>query len=137
MTQYVTQWLLLLAGRQELHRVWGRFDHQRPGLDASQMLMMTAAFVLLVGSVLVWHRITGRTSRHFCDSSTKLFHELCSAHGLKFSTRRLLKRLARSRGIKDFALLFVEPQHLDTKSLPGQLNSSVAELRQLHDKLYR
>ena len=137
MTQWLNQLLLLFAARTDLPRVWGRFDHQRPSFDWSQMLLIAGAMALAIAAVVVWHRLTGRSSKNFSlNSPARFFNELSSTHGLKFSSRRLLKRLAAARGLANPALLFVEPKHFDTTNLPDDLKSSAGELRQLRMRLF-
>src|SRR3972149_2045518 len=98
MTQSTIESLCLLAGRQDLHRVWGRFDHQHPSDGASQMLIVVGMAAVAAVAVLIWFRITRRPERHFVSNSgARLFRELCQAHGLSHSRRRLLKRLAAAR----------------------------------------
>jgi hypothetical protein len=129
--------LFLFAARQDSFRVWGRFDHGRPGDGVNEMLTIVGGLVLLLGAWLVWRRLTGHASRYFTsDSSGQLFRELCAAHGLKFTNRRLLKRLAASRGLKNPAMLFIEPQHFEAKNLPEKLKLSAGELQRLRVQLF-
>ena len=137
MTQLANQWFILFASRQEMHRVWGRFDNERPGTNTSQWMIFVGvvAFALLAG--MVWRIAKRRSTTMFSsDSSAKLFRELCAAHGFSRASRRLLKRLAEARGVANPAMLFVEPQHFDAKSLPAELKSSAKELRRVHKTLF-
>jgi len=130
------QYLSLLAA-QDSHRVWGRFDHQRPGFGTDHLLTILAAIALVVAGAIVWYRSSRRPPIHFsCDSSARLFRELCRAHGLSSASRRLLKRLAAARNIATPALLFVDPQHFDAKTLPTAIRASETELGRLHDRLF-
>ncbi|MCI0333328.1 MAG: hypothetical protein L0228_08915 [Planctomycetes bacterium] len=137
MTQISLTSLILLATREEMHRVWGRFDHERPGITANQWLIVVGVIACLLLTTLIYRVASRRSSRTFSsDSPAKLFRELCAAHGLNLYSRRLLKRLAQARGLTSPALLFVEPQHFDTHNFPAELKSSATELRQLRERLF-
>jgi hypothetical protein len=70
------------------------------------------------------------------NSAAQLFRELCRAHGLSHSHRRLLKRLATARRLTSPALVFVEPKHFDTTNLPASLLPSAKELQHLSAQLF-
>jgi hypothetical protein len=130
--------LCLLAIRQDMYRVWGRFDHQHPSDGTNQMLILFGLAALLAVAMFVWLRAVRGPQRHFTSNSpSRLFRELCRVHGLNFSTRRLLKRLAAARGLPSAALLFVEPEHYDTSNLPANLQPAASELQRLHDQFFR
>ncbi len=129
--------LILLASREEMHRVWGRFDHERPGITTNQWFIAVCVIVCLLLATLIYRVASRRSSRMFSsESPAKLFRELCAAHGLSLSARRLLKRLAEARGLASSALLFVEPQHFDTQNLPAELRPCANKLRQLRERLF-
>jgi hypothetical protein len=137
MNKPLIQSLYLLAARQGLHRVWGRFDHEGPGAGMNQFLAGAAAFILLVVIALLWRRMTQRPAKTFaCDSRPRMFRELCAAHRLGRSDRKLLKRIAAARGLTNPALLFVEPAHWDRASLPTSLRSANAELQRLRAAIF-
>jgi hypothetical protein len=128
---------LLFASRQEMHRVWGRFDNERPGISSSQWMILIGVVVLVLLAGMVWRIAKQRSARTFSsDSCAKLFRELCAAHGFRRASRRLLKRLAEARGVSNPAMLFIEPQHFDATSLPVELKSSSKELRQIGEMLF-
>lgn len=137
MMQSAIQSMWLLAARQDLHRVWGRFDHERPGFGTSHIVTVAAALALLIAMALIWRRMARRSAREYsCDSRGRLFRELCGAHRLSRASRRLLKRLASARGVANPAMLFIEPAYLDATNLPAQLRSSTAELQMLREALF-
>jgi hypothetical protein len=131
----VDNYIVVFAARQEIG-VWGRFDHQRPGIGTSELVVIAFVVVLLAGS-LAWQMLKRRYQREFLyDSASRLFGELCHAHQLDRSARRLLKRLAAARGIKNLTELFVEPHYFDAATLPSSLKPSAGALRQLRHKLF-
>jgi hypothetical protein len=130
--------MLSLAAVQELPRVWGRFDHQRPADGTNQMLMVAGMAALVAVVLLIWLRAARRPPSSFVSNSpARLFGELCRAHGLSHSNRRLLKRVATERGLPSPALVFIEPKHLDIESLPASLLPSASEVEQLRTHLFR
>ncbi len=137
MTQLTNQWLILLATRQEMHRVWGRFDNERPGTSGSQWMIVIGVVALMVLAGMIWRVATRRSvGTYTSNSSAKLFRELCAMHGLGRASRRLLKRLAEARGLTNPAMLFVEPQYFDARSLPAELKSFAKELRRIGEMLF-
>jgi hypothetical protein len=125
--------LLLLAARP----VWGRFDHQRPGFDATHLWVVLGIVALIIGAAVAAYRSSRHRKSVFdVDSPAKLFRELCQAHQLSFRSRRLLKRLAAARGITDPARLFLEAQHFEAAHLPKKLQSAANEIRRLRDRLF-
>jgi hypothetical protein len=129
--------LLCLLAARDLPRVWGRFDHQRPADGVDQMILITALAMLAAVVLLIWLRDGRRPQRHFVsNSAAQLFRELCRAHGLNFSSRRLLKRLAAARGLASPAVLFVEPRHFDAAKLPACLQPAANDLHHLRARLF-
>jgi hypothetical protein len=103
----------------------------------SYEVLLLAAVTLLVIVTVVWQTISTRRRRDFhYDSPPRLFADLCRAHKLNWSSRRLLKHLAAASGLKSPAMLFVEPEHFDMTNVPIALKASAAELRQLRQKLF-
>ncbi len=129
--------LHLFATLQDTNGIWGRFDNQRPSFGTHEIIMVVAVVALLLIATLIWQLFTRRRQRDFSRNSTlRLFGELCRAHRLDRPSRRLLKRLAAARGLKNSTELFVEPEHFDMTSLPPALKTSASELRQLRHKLF-
>jgi hypothetical protein len=103
----------------------------------SYELLILVAVTLLVIVTVAWQTISRRRRRDFAyDSPPRLFADLCRAHKLNWSNRRLLKHLATARGLKCPARLFVEPDYFDMTNVPPALKSSAAELRQLRHRLF-
>jgi hypothetical protein len=130
------QWLWVLAARQDMHRVWGRFDHVHTSAT-DQLLIVLGALALLSIVLFVWRLVARRAVRTFsCDSSWRMFGELCAAHRLNLSSRRLLKRLAATRQLASPTMLFVQPEHFETNTLPDSLQSAAAEIQKLRSVLF-
>src|SRR4051812_21202904 len=122
---------------QESGGVWGRFDNKRMSFDANSLIIL-AGVTLLVICAFVWQLFLRRRHQRdfWFDSTSRLFADLCRAHKLNRSNRRLLKQLAIARGLGNATVLFVEPDHFDAADLPPELKASASDLRQLRHKLF-
>jgi hypothetical protein len=134
MIELLSRCTSLLSVSSAGQNVWGRFDHQRPTYDLGHILLVFAAALVVAAAGLVLMRLRG-SFRTNCTRA--LFRELCRAHGLSQSGRRLMKRLAAARGLPNPLLLFVEPRHFDLNDLPQGLQPARAELQSLRDQLFR
>jgi hypothetical protein len=133
MIQLASRWVWLLPVGSGGQNVWGRFDHERPTFDLGLiLLLLTAAVVVLA----IWLVLPRWGSRFRANGPRALFHELCRAHGLGASSRRLLKRLAAARAMANPAELFVEPGHFEKEDLPPALQSEKLALERLRDQLF-
>jgi hypothetical protein len=105
--------------------------------DTEWTILASLAVILALG-LLVSHWISRRRQKEFwCDSSSQLFRELCRAHRLDRTNRRLMQKLASARGVGSAAELFVEPDNFDAANLSKVLDSSANELRQLRHELFK
>ncbi len=100
-------------------------------------LLIFFAIGAAIGTLVLLLTFVGRAlgwwSRH---SSSLLFRELCAAHQLNASNRRLLRKLAHSHKIADQALLFLMPEKFEEKSLPPQLLRKSADIAKLKETLF-
>ena len=100
-------------------------------------LLILSFITLLVIITITWRSISRRRRRDFdYNRPARLFADLCRAHKLNWSSRRLLKHLAAARDLKYPATLFVEPQHFDVTNVPPALKGSATEIRQLRRRLF-
>ena len=107
-----------------------------PDIGPYELLILSSVTVLVV-IAMVWRKSSRRRRRDFdYNSPPRLFSELCRAHQLTRSNRRLLKQLAAARNLKSAATLFVEPEYFDLTILPPALKPSAQELRQLRHRLF-
>jgi hypothetical protein len=126
----------LLAEQIYYTREWDRLA-QLLKLAPSCEVLILAAVTLLVIVTIVWQTISRRRHRDFhYDSPPRLFADLCRAHKLNWSNRRLLKHLATARGLKSPATLFVEPEYFDTTNVPLAMKESTNALKQLQRKFF-
>src|SRR4051812_11948030 len=127
----------LLLGFLEGTSLWGRFDNKRMTFDGNDLLIV-GGVTLLVLCAFAWQLILRRRHQRdfWFDSTSRMFAELCRAHKLGRSNRRLLKQLAIARGLGNATVLFVEPDHFEATDLPPELKASASDLRQLRHKLF-
>ncbi len=71
-----------------------------------------------------------------CNDSGKMFRELSRAHGLGFSSRRLLSRLAKAVGLKHPAEVFLTPNAFNAQTLPPQLQAEAVRIESLRKRLF-
>jgi hypothetical protein len=111
----------------------------RPGSRAELAdlipFFLTLAVVALVAIVAVQLYKRSDFSRP-CDDPRKLFRQLCAAHQLNFSNRRLLLRLATALELPQPAALFVDPEAFATTNLPPQLRKEAKQISRLGQQLF-
>jgi hypothetical protein len=105
--------------------------------NAFEVFLVFGGLLLLCVVLL----LVGRYARRFenlksYDSPPELFRELCRAHGLNWSSRRLLKRLAAEWELSSPALLFVEPERFNTARLPAEWRDDEDRLESLRKRLF-
>jgi hypothetical protein len=124
-----------LLAAQDYSREWERLG--RLFNSGAYEVLILAAVTLVVIVTITWQTLSKRRHRDFeYDRPPRLFADLCKAHKLNRSNRRLLKQLAAARGLKLAATLFVEPEFFDMTNLPAALQPLAKELRKLRHKLF-
>jgi hypothetical protein len=134
MIQGIPDGIQLFAAQNYSHE-WDRLA-ELLNAGTCEVLILAAVTLLVIGTI-VWQSISRRRRRDFeYDRPPRLFADLCRAHKLNWSNRRLLKQLAAARGLKCPASLFVEPEYFDMTNVPAALKPSAGELRQLRHQLF-
>ena len=67
---------------------------------------------LVVGIAMLFYKIADRTPMAI-NTPNLLMHELCRAHGLSGSGRRMLEQIADEAQLEQPATLFLGPQHFE------------------------
>jgi hypothetical protein len=92
---------------------------------------------LAVAGALLWQFLNSRAYGRLPSNSPRgLFRELCRAHGLDRSRRRLLKRLAAVRQVSPAVLVFVQPECFSPVDLPADLDEHAATIAELELRLF-
>jgi hypothetical protein len=123
---------------------YSRWKHLGDGLhrsgsraDLSDLLPFIIALAVIALIAVVAVKIYKRRdfSGH-CDDPRKLFRQLCAAHELDFTDRRLLLRLATALKLPQPAALFLQPAAFAPADLPPQLRQEAAQIKQLGQQLF-
>jgi hypothetical protein len=127
----------LLARTHDLRGFSAGFRSRSVDDNAFEVFLVAGG--LVIGCIVLL--LVGRYARRFenrksFDSPPELFRELCRAHGLKWSSRRLLKRLAAEWELPSPALLFVEPERFSTARLPAEWRDDADRLESLRQRLF-
>ena len=92
---------------------------------------------VVIGSVvLIVRTATTRGARRTIASPRRLFRSLCQVHRLNWSDRRLLRRLARARGLADANQLFIDPRCFDAEASRGPLHAHAGRIAELRQQLF-
>ena len=123
----------LLAQQGRLEQLGRRFrpGAGRTGADNLMIWIIIAlAIALAVWLLSQWFNAHEQS----CFSSRRgLFRILCRAHGLDWSSRRLLARLARHQGLRDPGRLFLEPNRFDRETMSPALAAHYDEFKAICD----
>jgi hypothetical protein len=131
--------LVLLAqagGLDSIFTNMGAGLRSRNGVEwvaLGKLVVLLAAVVLVF--VLMFHLVR-RLVRLWRSTPTWLFLRLCRAHGLSWSARCLLWRVAHELKMHDAAMVFLDPACIERASaLPSFIDSGQA-LLELHTRLF-
>jgi hypothetical protein len=128
--------LLLLAGRNVFRDLGSGFRTKRETFQPSDLIPWIIVTAIVIGGLAILARIMARREKQAFDSPRALFRELSRAHGLDFANRQLLRRLARTAGVKPPARLFLEPQRFEPTSLPKDLQEKWPAIEALRARLF-
>lgn len=67
---------------------------------------------VVVGIAMLCYKVADRAPIA-SNNSRLIMHELCRVHGLSFSARRMLERIANEAQLEQPATLFLGPQHFE------------------------
>lgn len=106
-------------------------DHSRNELV---YFLWMIGIIALLGMAVTWYdRVRSRLRPSLATPAT-LFRELCQAHGLSRSDRRLLYRVAQQAGQPAFGMVFVDPRYL--QSAIAHDADHADRLRRLYQQLF-
>jgi hypothetical protein len=137
MTREMLEQFWLLAQRWRWERLGDRFTGEYAQFRTQDILLVlsvTAFCALMV--YLLYHFAPGNEERGAYESPRRLFGELCRAHRIGLTDRRLLKQLAGARNLSHPAILFVDPECFETDTLPPDLKQSAQDIHRLRERLF-
>ncbi len=127
----------LLAQYSKWQRLGDGLRRSRGRMDFADMLPYILGLAVLAIGIAIAAAIVKRNDMSQpCNDPKKLFRELCRAHGLDFSSRRLLHQLASAYQLHQPAEVFLTPSAFQADRLPPQLQAQAGRLQQLHDRLF-
>lgn len=130
------QWLSILSQAENPVLSISKRLQNSQGLTVRDLLIFLAigaTIGILVLLLTFLGRALGWWSQH---SPGLLFRELCAAHQLSSSKRRLLHQLAMAHRIADPASIFLMPEKFDEKTFPPRLLRRSAEILALRQQLF-
>jgi hypothetical protein len=127
----------LLAERPDWERLGDHFRRGPTDFNSYNLLAVIAIAAAFVLGIFLLQRFAQRRDHSKSYTSpTELFRELCRAHRLDRSERRLLKRLAAAWGLARPAYLFIEPDYFDTAGLPVEWQEDSHRVASIRERLF-
>lgn len=112
----------------------GGFRKNRAHIDSGDLVLLLTAFVVVFTVLWLVARWSERRVRN--DSSLGLFWTLAKTHGVSWSDRWLLWRLARAKRIAEPALLFLDPRLTAPQSSHHLAPQATTRLKILRRRLF-
>lgn len=128
----------LLLAQMELFRNLGAgFRGRAAHFGTSDLIAIVLVLSALAGGMYLLSRMLQRQELPQRSNSPRvLFRELCMAHDLDRSSRRLLRQIGRYQRLDHLGRLFVEPERFDPANLSPSLRKKQAMLQSLRDTLF-
>ena len=110
------------------------FRRDRAQFDSGDIILLLSGFVVVFSILWLLARWSERRVRN--DSSLGLFWTLAKTHGIGWSDRWLLWRLARAKRVAEPALLFLDPRLTSPQSSHHLAPHSSTRLKALRRRLF-
>jgi len=127
---------LLMAQIERFRGLEERFGGRQARLDSGDVINGLMLLAVAAAGVAILAYVARKDSAGAFNRPWALFRELCKAHKLTLSQRRLLAKLARYHELKDPARLFLERDLLASRELPPQLAARSEEVAVVKEKLF-
>ena len=128
--------MLLVADRSVFRDLGSGFRTKRDTFAPSDLIPWVVVTVIVLAALGIISRVIARREKQAFDTPRALFRELARAHGLDFASRRLLKRIARTAGLKQPAWVFLEPRCFEPKGLPQDLQAQWPQIEALRARIF-
>jgi len=110
---------------------------RRSSIDTTSLLIWLGLAVLIIGVVCAAAIVAHRAAKKFKHNSHQgLFFGLCKAHQLGRKERALLGQLARAHNTRFPGEVFINPNYLHPKKLPGSMKAKQQEVGRLYMRLF-
>ena len=127
----------LLGQRSRLDEVTSVLRNRPNQIDTQYVLTGLLVLTAIVLAMWLLSQLLARQERRKSyNSAWMMFFSLCKAHGLSWSDRWLLWRLARHQGLRDPARLFLGPERLADDNLSPGLRLRQAQCTALRGRLF-
>ena len=127
----------LLAQRSRLEEVTSVLRNRPSQIDTQYVLTGLLVLTAIVLAMWLLSQILARQERRKSyNSAWMMFFSLCKAHGLSWSDRWFLWRVARHQRLRDPARLFLEPERLADDNLSPALRLRQAQWKGLRGRLF-
>lgn len=102
----------------------------------SDWLLLMSIVAIIGFAIWLLLRRASLLQRLWQHSPRRLFGQLCRAHRLDWTQRRLLRRLAKSQGMDQAARLFLEPDRFSSAAAMPELQPLRDRIENLRRKLF-
>ena len=102
------------------------------------MQVIVFCVIAVILGVVLWRvarMVAMRDGRSYI-STKRLFQQLCRLHELDWPSRRLLRRLAQARQLKNPARVFLEPTWFEAAEIPAALRPFAPQLAEIRQRLF-
>ena len=126
----------LLAKEGRYMHMGRRFRRGSSSIDTADLVALLGIIAMVVAIAWLAARYIKLREKRNASSAQHLFHELCRAHRLDWSSRKLIQSLARAHGLADPARVFVEPHRFNADKLGSAFANYEPRLAELRQQLF-
>jgi hypothetical protein len=130
------RWPVPLAAADSFRHMGQRFQRHSFAWQPTELALLVGLVALAALGVWLLSRYLRDRERIGFNNTHALFAELCRAHHLDRSARRLLSQWARSLQLSTPARLFVEPHHFQAEPADDHLRVRKEEVHALRDRIF-
>ena len=128
---------LLFAQEDRLEYLTRGFRQRPKEVDVGNVMIVVGVVIGFIIVLWILSRLMDRRQqRGPSNSRLGLFLSLCNAHGLHWSQKWLLWRVARHHRLRDPARVFLEPERFDGAKLGRAFTSRADKLKTIGQRLF-
>ncbi len=130
-------WPILLGQAENYRHLGRRFQPGGSTFGAQEVGLAVALLIAPIVLATVLARLMKLRREQQRHSVHALFRELCRAHGLVRRDQNRLRRLARRLHLKQPAIIFLDPQYLESAEAQAESQQLRDEIRGLRERIFR